>query len=173
MLVNASPAHGQPVPGFPVAPPPLSPMIIGIGTDTGGDDAAGLLVARRLRALGLEALDYSGEVLGLLDRWEGAGEVILIDAMRSGRPAGSIAVLDARAAPWAGEELHVSTHGLGLFEALSLAAQLDRLPPRVVIYGIEGRNFEPGSQASCEVLAAVEEVARRIVQELSGAAGRL
>jgi hydrogenase maturation protease len=142
-------------------------VIIGIGTDTGGDDAAGLLVARHLRALGIEALDYSGEVLGLLDRWEGANSVILIDAMRSGRPVGSLVVLDARQAPWAGEQLHVSTHGLGLVEALALAKLVDRLPPRVVIYGIEGRNFSPGSQVSPEVLAAVEEVARRIAQEVS------
>jgi len=142
-------------------------VIIGIGTDTGGDDAAGLLVAQRLRALGIEALDYSGEVLGLLDRWEGARSVILIDAMRSGRAVGSVAVLDAREAPWAGEELHVSTHGLGLFEALSLAERLDRLPPRVVIYAIEGRSFEPGSQVSPEVLVAVEEAARRIAREVA------
>ena len=137
-------------------------MIIGIGTDTGGDDAAGLLAARRLRELGVEALDYSGEVLGLIELWEGARSVILIDAMRSGRPPGAIAVLDARQAPLAREDFAVSTHGLGLAEAIALAAALGRLPERVVIYGIEGRNFSPGDVVSPEVLAAVEEAARRI-----------
>ena len=140
------------------------PVIIGIGTDTGGDDAAGLLAARRLRELGIQALDYSGEVLGLLDLWEGASSVILIDAMRSGRPAGLIVTLDAQGAPLAGEEFPISTHGLGLFETLALAELLGRMPPRVVIYGIEGCSFEVGSQASPEVLAAVEEVARRIAR---------
>ena len=138
------------------------PLIIGIGTDTGGDDAAGLLVARRLRELGVEALDYSGEVLGLIDLWEGARSVILIDAMRSGRAPGAIAVLDAREAPLGREDFAVSTHGLGLVDALALAAELGRLPERVLIYGIEGRNFAPGKEVSAEVLAAAEEVARQL-----------
>jgi hydrogenase maturation protease len=143
-------------------------MIIGIGTETGGDDAAGLAVARRLREWGVEALDYSGEVLGLMDLWEGAASVILVDAMRSGKPPGAIVVLDAGHAPLAGEEFPISTHGLGLFETLALAAELDRLPARVVIYGLEGRNFEPGGDMSPEVLAAVEEAARRIAREVAG-----
>ena len=142
-------------------------MIIGIGTEISGDDAAGLLAARRLRELGIEALDYSGEVLGLLDLWEGASSVILIDAMRSGRPPGSVVVLDARDAPWTGEQLSISTHGLGLFEAFSLAELLGRMPSCVVIYGIEGGSFEPGSPVSPEVLAGVEEVTRRIAQEVA------
>jgi len=143
-------------------------MIIGLGTDTGGDDAAGLLVARRLRELGVEAQDYSGEVLGLLDLWEGADSVILIDAMRSGRPAGTVCVFDPRQAPFGSEAFPVSTHGLGLFDALALAEELGRLPRRVVIYGIEGRNFAPCDEISPEVLAAVEDVARRIAREVSG-----
>lgn len=141
-------------------------MIIGIGTHTGGDDAAGLAVARRLRERGIPALDYSGEVLGLIDLWEGAQSVILIDAMRSGRPAGSVCVFDARQAPLAGEEFPISTHGLGLAATLALAEQLGRLPPRVVIYGIEGRDFAPGDEISPEVLAAAEEVAGQIVAGL-------
>lgn len=143
---------------------PGAGLIIGLGTDTGGDDAAGLLVARRLRELGVEALDYSGEVLGLLELWEGATSVILIDAMRSGRPAGAITVLEARQAPPAAGQFQLSTHGLGLAEALALADQLGRLPARVVIYGIEGRNFAPGSAACPEVLAAVEQLARRLAR---------
>ena len=139
------------------------PVIIGLGTDTAGDDAAGLLVARRLRELGVEAQEYSGEVLGLLDLWEGADSVTLIDAMRSGRPPGSVRVFDARQSPAASEAFPISTHGLGLFDALALAQELGRLPRRVVIYGIEGRNFEPGSEMSPEVGAAVEEVVRHIV----------
>jgi len=101
-------------------------------------------------------------VLGLLDLWEDADSVILIDAMRSGRPVGTVCVFDPREAPIGSEAFPVSTHGLGLFEALALAGELGRLPRRVVIYGIEGRNFAPGDEISPEVLAAVEEVARRI-----------
>jgi hydrogenase maturation protease len=146
-------------------------VIIGLGTDTGGDDAVGLLVARRLRELGLEVLDYSGEVLGLLDLWEGAESVCLVDAMCSGRPVGFVCVFDAREAPFVSGEFPLSTHGLGLFEALGLAEQLGRLPRRVVVYGIEGRNFAPGDEISPEVLSAVEEVAGRIARGAASEGG--
>ena len=44
--------------------------IIGCGSFDRGDDAAGLLVARRLQALGVETAEQSGESVsdGLLDR---------------------------------------------------------------------------------------------------------
>jgi hydrogenase maturation protease len=143
-------------------------MIIGIGTHTGGDDQAGLLVAHRLRELSVEAVDYSGELLRLIDLWEGADKVILVDAMRSGGPPGTIRVIEWPGVPFAGDQLPVSTHGLGLFEVLSLAAELERLPQRVTIYGIEGKEFEPGSSPSPEVLNAVEELAQRLAREVSG-----
>ena len=101
-------------------------MIIGIGTHSGGDDQAGLLVSGRLRELSVEAIDYSGELLGLMDLWEGADRVILVDAMRSGEAPGSVRRLDWGAAPFAGQELPISTHGLGPFAILSLAAELGR-----------------------------------------------
>jgi len=44
----------------------VSLRIIGCGNLDRGDDAAGLLVARRLRALGVEAAEHSGEGLTLL-----------------------------------------------------------------------------------------------------------
>ncbi len=142
-------------------------MIIGLGTETRGDDAAGLLVARRLQELGVAALEYSGELLGLMDLWEGAERVILIDALRSGRPPGTIMVLDARQAPFTGDAMPISTHGLGLYETLSLAEELGRLPPHVVIYGIEAHHLEAAGEVSAEVLAAVEEVAERIAREVA------
>ncbi len=42
-------------------------MIIGCGNSDRSDDAAGLLVARRLRELGIDARELSGDMLGLLD----------------------------------------------------------------------------------------------------------
>jgi len=59
----------------------------------------------------------------------------------------------------------MSTHGLGLSEAITLARVLDRLPHRLRVYGIEGRQFEPGTEVSPEVKLAVEEVVRQITKK--------
>lgn len=141
-------------------------LIIGCGHPDCGDDAAGLLVARRLRELGLPAVEASGEATGLMSCWEGETDVILVDATLSGAPAGTIQVWEAEQAPLVRERFRCSTHGLGVVEAIELSRALGRLPPRLRIYGIEGRRFEPGAGPSPEVVQAVEQVARRIREEI-------
>ena len=78
-------------------------------------------------------LVHEGEPIDLLDRWEGAGEVIVVDAVRSGAPAGTVHRLDraGRADPAA---LRGSTHAFGLAETIELARALDRLPQRLTVY---------------------------------------
>lgn len=147
-------------------------LIIGCGNADRGDDAAGLLVARRLRHMGIEAREQSGEAVALMESWREAGvdgEVILIDAVMTGAPPGAITVWDAREAPVMRDFLRCTTHAFGVAEAIELARILDLLPSRMRIYGIEASKFELGSPASTEILLAVEEVAGRIAREARAA----
>jgi len=138
--------------------------IIGCGNIDRGDDGAGLLVARRLRELGTDTQEQSGEALSLIESWTGAEAVIVVDAVISGKALGEITVWDVRAQPIPSSFWRVSTHHFGLAEAVELARVLDRLPDHLWIYGIEGRRFERGSCPSPEVTRAVEAVARRIAR---------
>jgi hydrogenase maturation protease len=142
----------------------VQPLIVCCGNADRGDDAAGPLVARRLRSLGIEAQERGGEGLDLLESWSGAESVIIVDAVISGAGVGAISVWDARTAPVARDVFRASTHAFGVAEAVELGRALGRLPPSLRIYGIEAGQFELGSPPSREVLAAVEELARRIAQ---------
>ncbi|HOK45637.1 MAG TPA: hydrogenase maturation protease [Bryobacteraceae bacterium] len=142
------------------------PLIIGCGNPDRGDDAAGLLVVKRLRSMGIAAEEHSGEGLALMEAWSGAGSVILIDAVVTGAAPGAISVWDARTAPVSRGAFRASTHSFGAAEAVELARALDRLPASLTIYGIEGKNFERGARPAPEVLAAVEEVAQRIAEQV-------
>ena len=51
-------------------------------------------------------------------------------------------------------------------EALALGHVFQELPPWLIIYGIEGKNFGPGQEVSPEVAAAIPEAARRIRREI-------
>jgi len=138
--------------------------IICCGNPERGDDGAGALVAGRLRDLGVEAETRTGEASELLEAWRGADHVVVVDAIETGAPAGTVW-------RWEGWQTNfptrrsTSTHGLGLSEAITLARVLDRLPHRLRIYGIEGRRFEAGTEVSPEVKLAVEEVVRQITME--------
>jgi hydrogenase maturation protease len=140
-------------------------LIIGCGNAERGDDAAGLLAARRLREMGIETREHDGEGLSLLEEWNGAARVILIDAVVTGAAAGTISMWDARAAPVRREAFPVSTHAFGVAEAVEMGRMLGRLPESLVIYGIEAEQFERGAQPGAAVLEAVERVAQRIAQE--------
>ena len=128
-------------------------LVIGVGHEQRGDDAAGLLVARRLAGVAggaapdLRVLEHGGDGMDLLLAWEDAAHVFLVDAVVSGsRPPGELHRFDAHRVPlpsalFAG----TSTHALGVAEAIELGRSLGRLPERVVVYGIEGERFDTGT----------------------------
>ena len=140
----------------------MSMRIICCGNPERGDDSAGALVAARLRELGVEAETRTGEAAELLEAWRGADHVVVVDAVETGAPVGTVWRWDGRQASFPVRSC-TSTHGLGLAEAITLARVLGRMPERLRVYGIEGRRFEPGTEASPEVKLAVEDVARQIV----------
>lgn len=142
----------------------MQPRIIGCGNLDRGDDAAGLLVARRLRALGIEAEEQSGESFSLMDSWQGFETAIVVDALCSDHAPGEVSIWDASAHPLPKAALQCSTHAFGLYEAVELARTLGRLPDKLLIYGIEGKHFAVGARPSPEVEKAVERVALQIAQ---------
>jgi len=146
----------------------VEPRIIGCGTADRGDDAAGLLVARRLRELGIEAHEHCGDGLALLEMWYEAESVILIDAVVTGASVGKIMVFDVRDTTRSLDSVRTTTHGFGVAEGVELARTLGRMPVRLLIYGIEGQRFDVGSAPGPAVAAAVECLARKLAGEEEG-----
>jgi hydrogenase maturation protease len=145
-------------------------IVLGIGNPDRGDDGAGRAVAQGLRGAlpdGVALAEADGEATGVLARLEGADAAFLVDACVSGAPAGTVRRLDVGVAPLPEDAFGLSTHGFGLAQAVELARALGRLPPRCVVYAIEGASFAPGAPLTPAVAAAVNEVARRLRAELS------
>jgi len=145
--------------------------VIGVGNPDRGDDAAGLAVADRLasrRLAGVEVVESAGEAASLLAAWAGRERVVVVDATSGAGPPGSIHRFDAGRSPLPVSVRHASTHSFGLATAIELARALNQLPPRLVVYGIEGRAFEPGAPLSPEVHRAVDDLAARLLREVDG-----
>ncbi len=147
------------------------PRIIGIGNPSRRDDGVGPWLAGQLAGrLGPQArvLMLGGDGLSLLDAFRGAQEVLLLDAVQSGAPAGTVHRLDAVAAPLPPDWLRCSTHLLGASEAVELARALGDLPEKLTVYGIEGAEFGVGEELSGPVAVAaaalVEEIIRQYTQ---------
>jgi hydrogenase maturation protease len=147
----------------------LALRIIGCGNLDRGDDAAGLLVARRLREIGVEILEVeiieeSGDSFSLMDCWVGFEHMILLDATAPSGTPGQIRVWNADANPWPEDVFRCSTHAFGVREAVELARTMNRLPQSLLIYGIEGKQFSFGAPISPEVERSVESVAQQVLE---------
>jgi hydrogenase maturation protease len=149
------------------APEPV--RVLGIGSPA-GDDQAGWLAVDALLAEGgaagvsavITKLDRPGA--NLIPLLENASWVILIDAMQSGGLLGQIRHFSHVDWPAYGHGL--SSHGLGVVEALSLAQALGSLPPRLDLYGIEIGVTNPGMDPAPVVRAAARELATAIAARL-------
>lgn len=149
-------------------------VVIGVGNAYRRDDAAGLAVVRRLREAvppGTVVVEAEADPMLILEHCAGAEAAVVIDAVSSGGPPGTVYRLDAGGAPLP-ERLFgtTSTHALSVGEVVELARALGTLPPRVTVFGIEGRAFEAGEGLSPEVAAAVERVAAEITAEAAAMA---
>jgi hydrogenase maturation protease len=148
--------------------PPFLTLIIGIGNEYRGDDAVGLIVARRLKerlADSAVVIEQSGDGAALMEAWRGAEAVIVIDAVASGAAPGAIHRFNANTRPIPKNAFRCSTHAFGVAEAIELSRALDEFPRSLVIYGIEGKNFAAGVGLSPEVESAVCEAVRHVFAE--------
>lgn len=144
-------------------------LIIGIGNEYRGDDAVGLYVARELAKLdpeGCVVKECPGEGTYLLNSWEGYRNVIIIDAVKSLSAPGNIRRVDATSQDLPVHWVHRSAHSVSLAEAIKLSRALETLPDSLVIYGIEGDNFDPGEELSDRVSLAAEKLVSTILDEI-------
>jgi hydrogenase maturation protease len=156
--------HGAPAPS-------RGTIVVGVGTATRGDDAVGLIVAREVAAIvggrgDVTVVEASGEPGRLLAVLEGRDRAILVDAMVSGAPVGSVRWLDpaAASATLTGPR---SSHGLGLAQSLALGLALGRLPPETMVCAIEGASFDHGADLSPAVATAARLTVEAIVAQLA------
>ena len=151
------------------------PLVIGLGNAYRSDDALGLVAAWRIGEAappGLTVIAHEADPLSLLDVWTDVQSVIIIDAVSSGATPGTVHRLDAAAAPLPARFSSTSTHAIGLAELVELARALGRLPPRLIIYAVEGKSYEAGSGLSPECEAAVIRVVEAVLSEVACVSSR-
>jgi hydrogenase maturation protease len=144
-------------------------VVIGIGNPLRGDDAAGGIVAERLRPhvpAGVEVVACSEEPSRLMEAWDGADSVVLVDTVSSGAPAGTLHRFDAGDEALPARTFHSSTHAIGIGDTIELARALGRLPGRVRVYGIEAGGFATGSALTPAVESAVEVLMEDVLHDL-------
>lgn len=144
-------------------------VVIGVGNRFRRDDGVGLraiALARGELPDDVQVMESDGEPSRLLDAWDGADLAIVVDAMRSGVEPGTVVRAEAGRDALPGPATGGSTHSLGIGEAVALGRALDRLPPGVVVFGIEGERFESGVELSEAVERGAARAAALVREEV-------
>jgi len=148
----------------------VTAAVVCVGNRLRGDDAAGLEVARHLRGTLPEEVaitEREGEPTALIDTWDGAEALWVVDAVSSGSEPGTVHRLDAGERPLPPDPFRASTHHMSLAETVELARALGRLPARTVVYGIEGGSFTIGAELTPAVASAAAAVADAVREEVA------
>lgn len=144
-------------------------VVIGIGNPLRGDDAAGVAVAERLRPRvpeGVEVVACNQEPSRLIEAWEGADGVVLVDSVSSGAPPGTLHRFEAGEEALPARSFHSSTHAIGIADTIELARALGRLPRRVRVYGIEAGRYGNGTSLTSAVESAVAFLVAEVLADL-------
>lgn len=136
--------------------------IFAVGNSFFGDDGVGSVVLDRIGEEnlfpGAEIFDAHTDALTLLDHF-GRDELnVVIDAAQMGLRPGEVAAFRPEEVRLRIRSDHLSMHGFGLAEAFELARQLDRMPERVWIIGVEPERVEIDCGLSDVVARAVPQV---------------
>lgn len=151
-------------------------LLIAMGNPNRGDDALGCVMSERLQDVvpdAVEMVDYDGDGAGLMALWDLEDWVYIVDAVASGAEPGTRYVLDAKAEPLHANFFHYSSHAFGLSEGVEMARVLDRMPERLMIFGIEGQDYTLGHPVSEAVLESSFELQKELIAALCNAVQEL
>jgi hydrogenase maturation protease len=150
----------------------MTTRILCVGNELVRDDGVGIRVGEILRRLPLPA-DVSVELaphLGfdLLDVVASADRIVLVDAMATGRPAGTCVTMEGQAIERYSGGSSIS-HALGIAELMELARKLapERPAASLSFVGVEGVAFSDyGTELSPEVAAAIPEAVDAVLRAI-------
>jgi hydrogenase maturation protease len=152
-------------------PEPGGALVLGLGNPLMTDDGTGLAILARLQSgwqipPQVELIDGGTWGMNLLHLIEGTSQLVLVDAIRSGRPGGSLVVMERDELPRYLDH-KLSPHQVDLREVLALAEFRGTLPAATVAIGIEPAAIELGTTLSPAVEERLDAAAAAVAERLA------
>jgi hydrogenase maturation protease len=150
----------------------MKTLILGLGNPLVTDDSVGLRVAAELRTrlAGRPDVDVEEDYWGglrLMERMAGYDRAIIVDAIQSGAPPGTIHLLSPGDVP---TQRSASSHDMNLPTALALGRQAGIHLPEdrsILLVGIEAEDILTfGERCTPAVAAAVPQAVEDVVRAL-------
>ncbi len=146
-------------------------LVVGLGNPLMADDGVGLTMLERLRELydlppSVALTDGGTWGMMLLPSIEDAEELLLLDAVRTGSPPGTLSQLGRDQLPLFFSH-KISPHQIDLREVLAVADLRGHLPPRLAVIGIEPAVVEMRDRLTPCVADRIDEAVHAAVRQLA------
>jgi hydrogenase maturation protease len=146
-------------------------VVLGVGNILLSDEGLGVRAVERLPGAyslppEVELIDGGTCGMELLEDLEGLDALIMVDAIRSGKPAGTPIRLVGDAIP-VFFKTKLSPHQVGLCDVLATLAFLGRAPASTTILGLQPQSLALGMELSSEIEARMPDLLRMIIDQLA------
>jgi hydrogenase maturation protease len=148
----------------------MNVLVVGVGNILMGDDGVGVRVVHEIGRRfhlpeGVEILDGGTSGLELLSYFSDRELVVIVDAVKSGLPPGTVVKVEGEDVP-ARFMTKISPHQLGLSDVLAAARISGKLPKKMALFGIEPKRVELRLDLSEEVEMNFEKLIDSVRNEL-------
>ena len=149
--------------------PPV--LVLGLGNILLQDEGVGVRVIERLKRdyefpADVEVLDGGTAGMALYEHIIDRERLIVVDAVKTGRPPGTLVVLENEEVP-AFFRNKVSPHQLALSDILAALQIAGGSPPQITVIGIEPLTLDTGLNMSETVMSQIGTLAKMVVNQLA------
>lgn len=146
-------------------------LVLGLGNILLSDEGVGVRCVEALAAhgrlpRGVEVLDGGTSGMDLLDQIAARVHLIVVDAVKTGRPPGTVIRLTGNEVP-ALFRTRVSPHQLGLSDILAALWLMDAAPKSVTVIGVEPVCLDLSLELSAPVEARLPELIALVHAEIA------
>ena len=154
-------------------------LVLGLGNILLKDEGVGVHIAQMLQELALphnvEVVDGGTASLDVLLLAPGIEKLVVIDALRAGKEAGTI--YKARLKSEERDKLEqifssgsrISLHQIGLIDALAIAERMNCAPKEIAIIGIEPKKIDCGLELTDDIKQKIPEIINTVLKEVEDA----
>lgn len=145
-------------------------LVLGIGNVLLSDEGVGVQAVMELRRryafpAEVKLLDGGTSGMELLPALCDCASLIIIDAVKTGYPAGSVVRIEGADVPKT-FMTRISPHQLGISDILATASLTDDLPHKMVLFGVEPESLEVGLILTETVRAGFDQLLDAVIAEL-------
>ena len=150
--------------------------VVGIGNNLLQDDGVGIHALHHFEAHhadpDIRCLDAGTVGLALMDRLANLEGLVAVDAMRLGKPPGTVTVLEGEAMDRHLRNHHGSVHELGLSDILDALRLCGDLPANRALVGIEPESMDWGTEPTAAIAAVIPSATEKIRDIVNSWRGR-